>query len=101
MTIIKVTRGAVSVNEAHIHREGPGVVAIYLDLNSKRADILCTGSNGFPSVTLGANNETLHLDETKDPESLTEVEFTGYPGWRVFSADLARYTLAVCLVTDE
>ena len=102
---IRVTeQGAVRVNAAHLHRAGNGIAAVYVDLHSKRAGLAWTG-NGHdeaPSVTLEANEHTLHLDETKPRESTTTFEFPEYVGWRVFATDgPGRYTLAVCLIAPE
>ena len=102
---IRITeQGCVRVNAAHLHRAGNGIVAVYVDLHSKRAVLSYTGS-GYedpPSVTLEADENTLHLDESKPRESTTTFDFPEYPGWRVFAADgPGRYTLAVCLVAPE
>lgn len=102
---IRITeQGCVRVNAAHIHRTGNGIVAVYVDLHSKRAMLCYTGSGDDepPSITLKADENTLHLDESKPRESMTTFDFPEYPGWRVFAADVpGRYTLAVCLVAPD
>src|SRR3990170_4797740 len=96
-------QGAVRVNAAHLHRASEGIAAVYVDLHSKRAALVCTGGGDgeVPSVTLEADEHTLHVDETKPRESLTTIEFADYVDWRVFAADTGRYTLAVCLIAPE
>lgn len=102
---IRVTQqGAVRVNAAHLYRLAEGIAAVYVDLHSKRAELACTGSgdNEPPDVTLLANDETLHLDETQPRDSPTTFEFPEYVGWRVFAADgPRRYTMAICLVAPD
>ena len=102
---IRVTlQGSVRVNAAHLHKAGDGIAAVYVDLHSKRAELACTGSGDDepPSITLWANDDTLHLDESQPKDSPTTFDFPEYLGWRVFAADgPGRYTLAVCLVAPE
>lgn len=102
---IRVTlQGAVRMNAAHLHKAGDGIAAVYVDLHSKRSELACTGSGDDepPSVTLWANDDTLHLDETQPKDAPTTFEFPDYIGWRVFAADgPGRYTLAICLVAPE
>lgn len=104
ITIRIIEQGCVRVNAAHLHRAGNGVAAVYVDLHSKRAVLSYTGSGDEepPSITLEADENTLHLDESKPQESTTTFDFPEYPGWRVFAADGPwRYTLAVCLVAPN
>ena len=98
-----VNQGAVLVNSACIWREADDIVCIYVDLSSKRAEVVCTGSSPIypPSVYLGANEETLHLDEEKPRDAIAIIEFPDYIGWRVFATSgPVRYTLGVVLVRD-
>lgn len=99
-----VRQGAVRVSEAHVHRSGPGIVCIYVDLHSKRAEKLMVtyGADGPPSLYLVAGPQTLHLDESVPRDLETVVEFPDYVGWEVFScSDPARYTVALTLVAPE
>jgi len=97
-----VHQGAVRVNVAHRHASGPRCVAVYVDLHSKYAEIGClmSGDDCAPGVVLDANAETLHLARGHKRTEGTEISFPEYRGWQVFCADLARYTLAVCLVKE-
>lgn len=97
-------QGVVRVNAAHIHRATEGIACIYLDLHSKRAELIGVGSgdDSAPCVYLGANENTLHVGDSLPRENWTEVRFPDFVGWRVFAADgPARYTLAVCLVAPD
>jgi hypothetical protein len=92
-------QGAPAVNRGWIVREGPGVVALGIDMKSKHCVIGATmGGDNTAGIVLEATDESMFLDVTKDRDAWTIIEFVGYPGWRIHSADLARYTLAVCLV---
>lgn len=97
-------QGAVRVNHAHAHRSGDGVVAIYVDLASKRIEIDGTGSGDedLPCLWLAAASDSLHLDESHPRTRQTVIEFPEYPDWQVFSAAVTgRYTIALCLTTPN
>jgi hypothetical protein len=95
-------QGAVIVNGAIVVRESPDIACISVDLRSKRAQIsgVCGDLEGTPELMLSASAETLHLDETKAMDEETLIGFPEFNGWRVFAADLSRYTLSVCLVRE-
>lgn len=93
---IVVTPGEILVNEATLMVDSPAIAAISIDCRSKRPRLLCSGSdeNG-PLVMLCRGDETLHADaSTTHP---TIISFPGYAGWEVFAAEVAKYTLSVCL----
>ena len=97
-------QGAVRVNNAYVWREAEGIVCIYVDLHSKRAELAMTGwmPGEPPSVWLMADEATLHVDESKERDDMTEVRFPDYAGWSVFATDgPARYTLGVVLIRGE
>lgn len=97
-------QGAIRVNAAQLYKERDEVVCIYVDLHSKRAEFIGSreGDDTAPSVYLGANEETLYLDESFPRESWTEIRFSDYIGWRIFATEgPSRYTLAVCLVAPD
>ena len=92
-----VQQGAILVNEGIVHRSGDGVVCIYFDLQSKRAEcggVIC--SEDAPVVELFANEETLHIDESKK-DIPTLVAFPEYKGWEEFASHVSRYTLSLVL----
>lgn len=94
---IIITQGAVKVNDGYIHRRGDGVVCIYFDLESKRAEYGgVISSDEAPIVSLYANDETLHIDESRRDEP-TLVAFPEFEGWQEFSGGVSRYTLALVL----
>lgn len=102
-TNIEITyQGPVRVNAAHIHKAREDVVCIYIDMHSKYAVVDCSisGEGDPPAIFMSANKRTLHVDESKSMDESTCIEFTDYPGWRVFAADVSRYAVAVCLVRD-
>lgn len=97
-------QGAVRVNAAHVHREAPGIVCIYVDLHSKHVEAPMVGGcdDEPPTLYFSAGEHALHLDESKPRDSMTIVEFPEYAGWHVFACDgPARYTLGVVLVGPD
>ena len=93
-----VRSGKVVVNNSF---EAPNARVLYVDLQSKRADVFCTGSNGLiPMVILCATSETLHLDE-QNLEEHTEIEFPEFKEWQIVCAEVARYTLYIAFTKHE
>lgn len=94
---IDVEPGEVLVNHANVEALGLEVIAAYLDLQSKRAEILaiCGSSDRGPGLMLRANEETLYIDEARKGEATT-VYFPSLNGWDVHCAELSRYTAAIC-----
>ena len=94
------TQGEVLVNQGYVEAEGENVVALTIDLRTKRAEMMgsiWTSSDDLAGVMLSAGPDTLHSDESKKGIP-TEILFPDYPGYHVHCADVARYTLRVCLV---
>ena len=98
---IDIRQGGVICNEGWIVAPGVTVVAITVDLKTKRAEIsgLSSDSDGTPGVYLSVGEGTLHYDAAKR-DDLTEITFPEFRGWHVHAAHASRYTLAVCLVKD-
>lgn len=96
-----VTQGAVVVNDASIYRASKDIVCLYVDLASKRAELLMADAGGEdpPRIWLEASEDTLFLDPSHPRDAVTIVEFPEYPGWRVFATSgPGRYSLGVVLV---
>ena len=94
-------QGAAIINHGWIQALSETVVAIGIDMRSKRCIIGATGSDGeVPLIMIDTNSESLHLKLGKEGE-LTEVAFPDFKGWSVWSADIARYTVAICLIKRE
>lgn len=90
-----------NVDTAYLHAGGGDCVAIYVDMHSKYCNVLTSGSvRGVPSVDIFAAEGARFLDNTKDAHEWTTLAFPEYKGWRVFGADIARYTLAVTLTKE-
>jgi len=97
-------QGAVRVNVSYVERDYGDCLLIYVDLHSKRANLLCIGSGDDcgPSMYLVADENSLHLDETKARDEPTCIEFHHHKGWSVFCANgTARYTFALTLLSPE
>jgi hypothetical protein len=99
-------QGGPCVNEGWVIAQGDDLAAIEIDLLTKRCVVECTacipyGETGqlIPSVVIGADENTLHIDEDLR-DSPTHIVFPEYAGWRVWAADIARYTLSLCLIRE-
>jgi hypothetical protein len=115
-TSTKITilvQGKPVVNDAYIYRPGESVVAIGVDMRSKYCEVAAMGGDpDGPVVDIEATERSLYLaDEILDLEDLstehseqndlTEIRFDEFQGWSVWSANIFRYTLAVCLIKNE
>lgn len=100
------TQGEIRTHDkqplGHIHRKGQGVVCIYFSLISKRA--VFSGAyecdDRGPLVELYADEETLHVDDSKKGTS-TLILFPEYVGWSVFSGSVSKSTLRLVLVSPN
>lgn len=95
-------QGAPVVNHAYIVAAAENVVALHIDLRSKRCEIWATGSDGddVPTIDVFAGEHAMHLDETKKRDEPTEIRFPEYAGWNAHSASSGRYTVSVCLTRN-
>ena len=92
--------GEVVVNHGWVDAEGERVVALAFDMKTKRPEVIATSCGGSepsaPGVILSGEH-ALHINESKKGEP-THIVFPEYPGWSVHCAEVARYTLHVCLI---
>jgi hypothetical protein len=96
--------GAVRVNGALVERDYGDCVLVEVDLHSKYCEMggTTSGGNGGPSVWLMASQHSLHLDDSKPRDAMTEIEFYEHVGWSVFSAyGPARYTMMLTLISPD
>lgn len=97
-----VTKGAVRVNVAHIHRKSHDIACIYVDLHSKYIKVggACQLLDDGPGVCLEASAATLRTSRGVSRSECTIITFPAYMGWSVFSAEAGTDTVAVTLVKD-
>lgn len=85
------SQGSVGVNdeEGLIYRKSDDIICAYIDLEIRGAVIeaYSGGDDTGPGVMLGV----------QAGDNLTHLTFPEFVGWTVFSADINKYTLAVCL----
>lgn len=94
-----IHQGAMVINHGYIYEHSENICAIAIDMKSKRGEVIGDGmDNGIPSVIIGANEESLKLHKTKPKDSMTEIEFPNHKGFTVWSAQISKYTIRVCLV---
>jgi hypothetical protein len=98
-----LTQGAIQINHAYVYQGSSVVFAIAVDMRTKRADVLSTGcdENGYPTVALTANEGSCHLKKGVEREAPTEICFPQFKDWAIWSVDVSRYTIAVCLVKSR
>lgn len=91
-------QGGIRVNSGFILEKSNSVVAIGIDMASKRGDVTgIISEDNIPGLLLDANEASLHLQNGKENES-TEISFPQYKGWEVYCASISRYTLKICLI---
>lgn len=99
VSLVVANDGEVIANNAVVLAHGKRVVAIAVDMKTKRGKVeavCCGGEGNAPGVVLSGKN-ALHINPAKKGEP-TMIEFPDFPGWTVHSTDYSRYTLNVCLV---
>lgn len=95
-----LTQGAIQINHAYVYQGSSVVFAIAVDMRTKRADVFSTGcnENGYPTIALEANEGSCHLKKGVKRDAPTEICFPQFKDWSVWSVNVSRYTIAVCLV---
>ncbi len=96
---VTIEKGEIGVNGWYHSKPSDEIMLFEFDLKAKYADVLCFMSEQFRAgVSLFADENTIGQEVHKAP---TEVWFNSGENWRVFAAEISRYTLKVCLVNDE
>lgn len=100
-TPIEITiQGAPVVNNACIVAISDNLVAITVDLHSKRCEIAGYGGDGTtPVVWLDATEDSLHLHESN--KGITEISFPEFKGWDIWCLSTGRYSVELCLLCKE
>lgn len=93
-----VRQGTPLLKEAYIMAESNSVVAIQINMRSKRCRVYAWGSdeNSMPNILIDSTEESLHLHPENKGDTI--IEFPQYKGWEVWSATIAKYSLYLCLV---
>lgn len=83
------TQGSVKVEHAYIWRSAPGLVAIGVQ-TVKRSILEATGGgdDDGPTIILATNEED---------DNPTVISFPHYADWDIWSADVSKYTVHLCL----
>lgn len=94
--------GEVIINGGYVEAAGEDVVALTFDLRTKYAKVIGLSNSGgdtpdgAPGILLSGDG-AFHINEQRKG-SPTHITFPEYADWTVHCADIARYTLKVCLV---
>ncbi len=97
-----LTQGAILISHAYMYQEGENVCAIAVDMRTKRADIFSTGNdeNNCPTISIEANECSQPLKKGIDRTMPTEISFPKYKDWNIWSAEVIKYTIHICLVKN-
>lgn len=104
-TELTIERGCIIANKDSIgivRSKGSSCVLIEVDLVSKYAEtagFVAAWPNNLCGVFLTKNKETLYADKNRDDDTL--ILFKDFPGYRIFSASIFRYTLCAALVKGD
>lgn len=92
-------QGKPIVDACDVQAQGDNVIALRVDLRSKYCETsgFISDHDGTPGVFIIPTDCSLYLSENADQEE-TCITFPELKGWRVWSANIGRYTLAVCLI---
>jgi len=96
---VTINTGEIGVNGWFQSKPSDQIMVFEFNLKAKHAEVLCCMSDGYRvGVGLIVGDDTIGGEDNPTP---TEVWFHSGEEWRVFSAEISRYTLRVCLVNDE
>ncbi len=86
-------KGDPTINHCLLLAGNKSVVAIDVDIEEKHCTIAYTGANGDTPLIglLKASSD----DKKYNP---TEIIFPEYRGWSLWTANISRYTVAICLI---
>ena len=90
---VKVVGGDGHVGQGYMLREGPGVVAFFIDVRSDKYNRLFPfasgrGFDGYPQLDL--------IPDEENEEAMISISFPEYPGYNVHCSGGGK-TIAVCL----
>ena len=98
-TPVKIeSQGCLLINRAYIMARGKNVVAINVDMCSKRgivSGIFGDGEDNYSLIIDKAEDTVNHDTNTNNP---TILNFPKFKGWSIWSAQISKCTLAVCLI---
>lgn len=79
-----------------------GIVALEIDMRSKRCSVEMMGTAIHPRLYIAASPDSLHLDGSQPAENWTTIAITSFGGeWRVLTAQIHRYTLYAVLMNNR
>ena len=84
----------VNVDNVSIRKQCKDVVLLEVDLASKCCEVF---THSGKDIFISANDFSSHLSENVEREKMTVISLVGYEGWEIFLAEIARYTLRICL----
>jgi len=98
-----VEQGAPVVGDGFcLGDRGSGIVALEVDMHSKRCDVEMFGSVNGPALYIAADEHSLNLHPDHDRDKWTVVTYPSFGAeWRVLTAAIYRYTLLVLLMNSE
>jgi hypothetical protein len=94
---MEITRQGKIVVNTVVDQPALNALVLRVDLDSKYAKLGSLGitAEGVPAVYLRKDKYTLYAQD--DASGETEIAFPEYAGYTIMCAEVARYTLTVCL----
>lgn len=91
------------VNDAYIMDQSSTMARVLVDMRTKRCEFggFSIMSNGLPTIDLWPTENSVHLDETKDSESITTIAFTEFKNWSFWATENNKYALNICFYLDN
>lgn len=94
---IVTTQGGPVLNSSRIVAANKNMAAIEINMTSNGCEVLAdTASVKGPGLWIIGEHATKIEKGTE--KQITSIKFHAYKGWKIFSADVFRYTLRVCLL---
>ena len=96
--IIYQGKPIVDTDSVHIKAESNGIIAVEVDMKSKYCAVSghATDNENDPVVMITYTDRSLFLDDIK--VGSTDISIVGYKGWAIFTSEITRYTLRICLI---
>ena len=85
--------------------EYPSLMAIMLDMKTKRGSIFAGSSNigegdSIPTISIFTEDDSLYFDEERKDEP-TIISFPEYAGWQIFCESYSKHTINLCLIKEK
>lgn len=98
--IIEQGAPIVHADSAYVAHRGDSIAAIVIDLESKRCEVQDNSHDGQLHLYFYAGEDSHPLKEDVARDVPTGIALPEFAGWRVWLAEVSRYTLRVCVARE-